>query len=135
MPYVELHLHLLPAIDDGPESIGIVMAHPERAAQLPASRGVLEHELAAGSVLQLTAWSFVGLFGDQARSLGMWLLETAPRTVIASDAHGRIRMPALRLAFDALRAAGERDPGQFMERGPLALLERGLANRPAALVA
>jgi protein-tyrosine phosphatase len=113
----------------------VVMAHPERTMQTPATVGALEHELAAGTVLQLTAWSFAGLFGEQARLLGMRLLRSAPLAVIASDAHDTVRTPSLRLAIDALRASGERDPRRFVETIPRALLERGLRARPAALVA
>ncbi len=113
----------------------VVVAHPERALQTPATAAALEHELAAGSALQLTAWSFAGLYGERARTAALRLLRSTPLAAIASDAHGSARMPALRLALDALAAAGERDPGRFVGATPRALLEQGLAAGTAALLA
>ncbi len=113
----------------------VVVAHPERALQTPATHAALKHELAAGSPLQLTAWSFAGLCGEEARSAALRMLESAPRAVIASDAHGRARMPALRQALAAPAAAGERDPGRLVGAIPRALLEEGLTARLAAPVA
>ncbi len=108
----------------------VTVAHPERAAQSPTSKAALAHELAAGSALQLTAASFAGIYGPLARALAFQLLNSTPRAVIASDAHSSARMPALRLALDALTAAGDRDPSRFLSAIPRALLEHGLKARP-----
>jgi protein-tyrosine phosphatase len=117
-------------------SFAVVVAHPERALQTPGTGAALEHEFAAGSVVQLTAGSFVGQFQDQRRVRAMRLMRSAPRVVIASDAHSPItRTPALGSALDALYAAGHRDPRRFVASIPRALLERGPAIMPAALVA
>jgi protein-tyrosine phosphatase len=110
----------------------VVVAHPERARQTPATAAALKHELAAGSGLQLTASSLAGLFGDSARNSALQLMKATKRVAIASDAHGAARMPALRLALEALRAAGERDPSRLVTASPRRLLERGLAPRPGA---
>jgi protein-tyrosine phosphatase len=106
----------------------VVVAHPERALRWSdAGWETLEHELSAGSVVQINAWSVAGLYGEMVRATAMWLLRTAPRAVIASDAHGGPRMPALRLALDALEAARVPDPHRLIDAVPRALLEQGLA--------
>ena len=104
----------------------VLAAHPERACGPSAITGPLAREVAAGTVLQLTAWSFAGLLGEFARIVAFRLLLTAPRVVIASDAHGADRAPALRLAVDSLRAAGVPDPVRFVDALPQLLVERGL---------
>jgi protein-tyrosine phosphatase len=111
----------------------VVVAHPERALQTPGTDLMLEHELSAGSVLQLTAGSLLGEFGEQARTLATHFLRSTSHAVISSDAHGSVRPPALGPALDALHAAGERDPRRFVATNPKTLLDDGLANTPTAL--
>jgi protein-tyrosine phosphatase len=106
----------------------VVVAHPERALRWSdAGWETLEHELSAGSVVQINAWSVAGLYGELVRATALWLLRTAPRAVIASDAHGGPRMPALGMALDALAAARVPDPHQLIDAVPRGLLEQGLA--------
>ena len=114
----------------------VVVAHPERslgAAELGWQ--VLERELRAGSALQLTAWSLAGLNGEPARKAALHLLHANRLVAVASDAHGAARMPALRLALDALTGLGERDARRYVASVPHALLERGLAAQAPALAA
>ncbi len=114
----------------------VVVAHPERSFVRPqAAMRAVEHELAAGSALQINAWSVAGLYGERVRANAVGLLRRAPRAVIASDAHNEVRMPALGLALDALSGAGVEDPARLMSSDPLGLLERGLAVAPGALAA
>ena len=113
----------------------VVVAHPERFPQTPGTRVALEHELAAGSILQLTAWSFLGLCGEAASTAAWRLLLATPRAVIASDAHGRARPPALRLAVEALAGAGVLNPRRYATVMPRALLENGLSAKDMALAA
>jgi protein-tyrosine phosphatase len=113
----------------------IVVAHPERAARTPTSERVIEHELARGSTFQLTAWSLAGLYGERAGALARRLLLRASGSVIASDAHGGDRPPSLRLAVEALRAAGDPDPDRFAGTRPRSLLEQGLDLGPVARAA
>jgi hypothetical protein len=61
------------------------------------------------------------------RATALWLLRTAPQAVVASDAHGGSRMPALGLALDALAAARVPDPERLLDAVPNGLLEHGLA--------
>jgi protein-tyrosine phosphatase len=114
----------------------VVVAHPERSFNRPeAARRAVEHELAAGSALQINAWSVAGLYGERVRANAVALLRRAPRAIVASDAHGGARMPALGLALDALSGAGVHDPVRLMSSDPLELLERGLAVAPGAMAA
>ncbi len=105
---------------------GIVIAHPERAMHTPATDAALARERVAGSLLQLTAGSFAGLYGERTRTDALTLLRSAPRAVIASDAHGAARMPALRRAVQELTAIGEDAASRFVQDIPHSLLEHGL---------
>lgn len=106
----------------------VVVAHPERALRWSdAGWETLEHELATGSVVQINAWSIAGLYGELVRATALWLVRTAPKAVIASDAHGGSRMPALGLGLDALAAARVPDPERMLDAVPHGLLEHGLA--------
>jgi protein-tyrosine phosphatase len=114
----------------------VVVAHPERALRWSdAGWETLEHELAVGSVVQINAWSVAGLYGEMVRATALWLVRTAQRAVIASDAHGGERMPSLGLGLDALTAARVPDPGRLLDGVPHGLLEDGLAVGPNWLAA
>ena len=117
------------------QGFAVVVAHPERAAQTASTERAIEHELDHGSTFQLTAWSFAGQYGGHVRALARRLLRRAPGSVIASDAHGRDRMPSLSLAVAELRSAGERDGERYAGARPQALLSHGLALAPAARAA
>lgn len=108
---------------------GVVVAHPERARPAAGTTAALQHELSAGSALQLNCWSVAALYGEQVRRTALRLLHS-PRVVIASDAHGGDRMPAMTLGLEALRAAGHHDPPRLAELYPRMLLEKGLAAGP-----
>jgi protein-tyrosine phosphatase len=114
----------------------VVVAHPERTFSRPeAAWRAVEHELAAGSALQINAWSLAGLYGERVRATALALLRRAPHVVVASDAHGGSRMPSLRLALAAVTGAGVPDAAALVSAGPYALLERGLAVAPDAVAA
>jgi protein-tyrosine phosphatase len=115
---------------------GIVVAHPERSlGKAPSHWQTLEREIQAGSGLQLTAWSLAGLHGEWARTTAVRLLRTASLVAVSSDAHGGDRVPALRLANDALTGLGARNPRRFTAGVPEMLLRRGLRPRSRALAA
>lgn len=114
----------------------VVVAHPERSFRRPvAAWRAVERELAAGSAVQINAWSVAGIYGERVRETALALLGRAPRAVIASDAHGETRMPALVLAVDALTRAGVSDAVRLASAAPRELLERGLAVAPRELAA
>jgi protein-tyrosine phosphatase len=60
--------------------LAVLVAHPERARTTATSASVLQHELAAGSALQLTAWSFAGMNGEEACAAALRLVH-GPRVV------------------------------------------------------
>jgi protein-tyrosine phosphatase len=115
---------------------GVVVGHPERALSTGETGWrAVEHELAAGSALQINAWSVAGLYGERMRTSALALLRRAARAVVASDAHGEPRMPALGMAINALTASGVQDPRRFVDAGPRWLLEHGLAPEANSLAA
>jgi protein-tyrosine phosphatase len=114
----------------------VVVAHPERSiASMKSGSRVLEHELDAGSAMQLNAWSLMGCNGAPARANAMRLLHATPLAAVASDAHGAERLPSLQPAVDTLTGLAEPDPRRFVAAVPRKLLEQGLNARPPALVA
>jgi tyrosine-protein phosphatase YwqE len=128
--------YIVAAEDLRRRGFAVVVAHPERALRrLQQGWQVLEREVAAGSALQVNAWSVAGLYGERIRAIALRLVRTAPHVVIASDAHGGARMPALGLGLDALASVGVADGWRFTDAAPTALLERGLAVRPSSIAA
>lgn len=113
----------------------VVVAHPERSDPSAETRAAISHELASGSVLQLTAGSLTGVNGPGMRAVALELLRSAPLAVIASDAHGLHRMPALTKAIVSLSAAGVPNPARFAAELPGALLERGFVAGQTSLAA
>lgn len=111
---------------------GVVLAHPERYRPTAETRAAIEHEIDAGSALQFNARSFTGHNGETARAIALDLLRRAPTSVVASDAHGAERPPALGPALEALRAAGVPDPARLVSEMPRQLLHRGLVSGAVA---
>jgi protein-tyrosine phosphatase len=115
---------------------GVLVAHPERSADaaLDGAAG-LRRELAAGSRAQVNALSFTGGHGADARRAAWELLGDGLVAVVASDAHGPTRPPAMRLAHEALVMGGLAPATAMAVVGsePRQLLARGL--RPGRLVA
>jgi tyrosine-protein phosphatase YwqE len=105
----------------------VVVAHPERARDSAAA--TLRYELERGSVLQVNAWSLVGRHGPEAYERAHEMLRTGSVGLIASDAHGGRRQPALTLAVAACGQAGitAHDAQRLVGSTPHRLLERGLA--------
>jgi protein-tyrosine phosphatase len=85
----------------------VLVAHPERSgdAALEDAAG-LRREVAAGSQAQLNALSLTGGHGEDARSSAWQLIADGLVAVVASDAHGPTRPPALRLAYETLVDGG-----------------------------
>lgn len=86
---------------------GVLLAHPERSADasLDGAAG-LRAELAAGSLAQLNALSLTGGHGEEACSAAWELVAEGLVAVIASDAHGPTRPPALERARRTLVEVG-----------------------------
>ena len=106
------------------------MARRERVRIRVICGAELSHEM-VGSVSQAE----LELIAHGPGSTPFRLLHAAPRVAIASDAHGPERMPALRMALDALTGSGERDPVGLVSSALQAMLRYGLRARPEALAA
>jgi protein-tyrosine phosphatase len=114
---------------------GVLIAHPERSADaaLDGAAG-LRRELVAGSLAQVNAQSLTGGHGDDARRAAWALLAEGHVAVVASDAHGPTRPPAMRFAHRALLAGGvaPATARALAASEPHALLARGMAPGSAA---
>jgi protein-tyrosine phosphatase len=111
---------------------GVVMAHPERSmADREAGWAAIEHELAAGGVIQVNAWSLGGVYGDGVRAHALRVLRRAPYVALASDAHGPHRPPFLSAGLSEV--ARELGPDTARRVAALSgeLLTRGRPQRPA----
>jgi len=108
---------------------GVLLAHPERCAELMQADGVLDAELARGARAQVNATSLLGRHGDDARAWALDLVRSGRAHVLASDAHRPARGPVLTAAVAELARQGV-DPARakrLVADHPRALLERGLA--------
>jgi protein-tyrosine phosphatase len=108
---------------------GVLIAHPERSADaaLDGAAG-LRRDVAAGSLAQLNALSLTGGHGEDARRAAWALLADGLVAVVASDAHGPSRPPALPLAHRALLEGGVAPATAKLLIGsePRDLLRRGM---------
>jgi protein-tyrosine phosphatase len=108
---------------------GVVVAHPERVPDEDGSRWrALRHELASGSMLQVNAWSLAGRHGLEAQAVARRLVREGRCGMVASDAHGVRRAPALLLGREAALEAGltRQDAERLVRSNPARVLERGL---------
>ena len=111
---------------------GVLIAHPERSADAALNDAAgLRRELEAGSLAQLNAQSLTGDHGDDAREAAWRLIDDGLVTVVASDAHGPTRPPALRFARAALVGGGvaPRMAQALVSSAPQQLLDRGIRAR------
>ena len=69
------------------KNIRPIIAHPERNKSIIKSQRIVVDFVKAGSFTQITAGSFLGLFGPIVKNLSMQLLENNLVDIIASDAH------------------------------------------------
>jgi protein-tyrosine phosphatase len=114
---------------------GVLVAHPERGADAAIGHGAgLRRELAAGSRTQLNALSLTGGHGEDARTAGWAMIRDGLVSVVASDAHGPTRPPALRMAHEALLDGGVAPAlaHALVVTAPGELLARGIRRTPVA---
>ena len=112
-----------------------MLAHPERSHDLfGAGRAGLDHELAAGTALQVNGMSLTGGHGEPARVAALELIRLDLVSALASDAHGSHRPPVLTTAHDAAIAAGVPSgvARRLVDGTPRRLLARGIEPLPAA---
>ena len=102
---------------------GVVLAHPERNADVQARPELLEQLVASGVLVQLTAASVDGRLGSRARRCSQALLERRLAHLVASDAHApSIRAIGMRAAAAAV---GEPLARWLTEDVPRAVLDGG----------
>ena len=117
---------------------GIVLAHPERSpGALDDGAATLRRERSRGTLLQVNAWSLLGGHGEGSRDSAERMVGGGWASVLASDAHGGWRLPALDQGIGALVALGHdpRAARRLTDSRPAQLLERGLDPVEAALAA
>jgi protein-tyrosine phosphatase len=108
---------------------GVLVAHPERSVDaITCGSAGLRRELAAGSLAQVNAMSLAGRHGEDAEAAGLALVHEGLVSVVASDAHGPTRPPALTLARRAMleRGVPERVALSLTESVARRLLARGI---------
>ena len=109
----------------------VLLAHPERNAEVQSDPGQLRGAVDAGALVQLTAASVDGRLGRSARAAAHTLLDRGLAHVIASDGHA----PALREI--GMRAAAATLDDERLARWlttdvPAAILDRGpIPSRPS----
>jgi protein-tyrosine phosphatase len=87
------------------QGIGIVIAHPERNKELMRKPDMLARLYESGCMLQLTAGSLAGRFGEEVRKVARNIVAQGMCGLLASDAHNlRHRPPQL---SDGKQAAAE----------------------------
>jgi protein-tyrosine phosphatase len=86
----------------------VLLAHPERSAAFHRAPERLARLVGAGALVQVTAGSLAGQFGDTARRFSLQLLRDELVHVLASDAHDAIDRPP---GMSAGLARAERELG------------------------
>jgi protein-tyrosine phosphatase len=98
----ELYFPLEPVLEDL-ASVGLtgILSHPERNMGLMREPGLLEPLVERGCLMQLTAGSLMGTFGQASQEMSEWMLSEGLVHFLATDAHGsRARRPLLDRAFE-----------------------------------
>ncbi|WP_066018127.1 tyrosine-protein phosphatase [Endozoicomonas atrinae] len=84
--------------------IRVVIAHPERNKELMSYPERVLPFVERGALLQLTAGSVAGLFGEKAEATARWFVDRELVQFVASDAHHPVRRPpAMALAAETLK--------------------------------
>jgi protein-tyrosine phosphatase len=108
----------------------VVVAHPERCPAFQRDRGMLERLVREGFLTSVTAGSFGGSFGGEARRFALELARDGLLHNVASDAHDHAHRPPAIAA--ELEAVGLAPLTQWLtEAVPRAILEGGeIPRRP-----
>ncbi|MGQ9533327.1 MAG: tyrosine-protein phosphatase [Desulfotomaculales bacterium] len=102
-----------------------VLAHPERNTVVQRRPELVLRRVERGVLVQVTAASFLGVFGSRARGAAEWLLRAGAVHVVASDAHdARERPPYLAACYRHLaRLAGEETARALLVANPARLMQ------------
>ncbi|QDS96645.1 Tyrosine-protein phosphatase YwqE [Roseimaritima multifibrata] len=122
----ELYLPLEPVLEQL-ERIGMVgiLSHPERNRGIMRQPQVIEPLIRAGCLMQVTADSFVGEFGQEPEALAKHIVGNGWCHFLATDAHGSTkRPPRLRRAYDlAEQMVGRSMANAMCSENPRAVAE------------
>lgn len=101
-----------------------MIAHPERNKDVMRDLGKIEPFVALGCLMQLTAGSVAGRFGEGAERRAHEILERGWATVLASDAHNaKHRPPELEPGVAAAaRIVGEAEARRLVSDAPLEIV-------------
>lgn len=101
-----------------------IITHPERNMLLQKRLEKLAEWAQSGCLLQVTAASFLGRFGKQAKTFADRLLQQGLVHVVASDAHDtKYRPPSLKEAYEYVsKACGPGRAQMLFVRNPAATL-------------
>lgn len=101
-----------------------ILTHPERNAILQRSPGKVLEWAREGCIVQVTANSFTGRWGDKAQKVANWLLERQAVHVVASDAHSvESRPPILSGARKVIaKSSGAEIAQALVEDNPRAIV-------------
>lgn len=111
-----------------------MIAHPERNKALLRQPGKLKPFLEQGCLLQVTASSVAGHFGEACQGLAHTLLKNNLVTILASDAHNlEHRPPELADGMEhAARIVGHAMAERLVKQVPWEIAEKHFAERQAA---
>lgn len=101
-----------------------LIAHPERNQGIMRKPAKIKPFLEMGCLIQLTAGSITGLFGDDSQKCALFYLEQDMVTIIATDAHNlHKRKPSLQAAREFLLPSyGEDAVNNLMSINPALML-------------
>jgi protein-tyrosine phosphatase len=105
--------------------VTLVIAHPERQRDFIRDPGALEVLVKRGAIVQLTAGSFLGDFGDLPRKASFEFVERGLVHLVASDAHSLLsRPPRLAAAREFFEGRWGREVAAgIFEKNPEAVLK------------
>ena len=102
-----------------------LISHPERNREVQDDPKMLERMVDIGALVQVTAMSLTGDFGDPARASAFRMVKSGLAHVVASDAHSpRHRAPILSKALRAMEnLIGPEKAKMMVEETPLKILQ------------
>jgi protein-tyrosine phosphatase len=110
-----------------------ILTHPERNQGILGSPGVLRSLIERGCLLQVTAASLMGAFGERIRAFCEQLIRQEMVSFVSSDAHGtQSRPPGLGPAFRRVAELAGRSTAIALFCGNPARVVAGRAVQPAA---
>lgn len=100
-----------------------VIAHPERNREFQSNIALLQEFIQAGCLVQITASSLTGKFGDKPEAAAIELLENDLVTFMATDSHNSFhRPPDLSLGYERAKELFGEDKAWSLVHGAAAKL-------------